>query len=389
MGSNGKIRVLHIVTTFAQGGPGHVIDAHVKNTDYSRFEITCCSMYEPPANKRIEIPGYAKAEHICLGMKRFIELSVLSKICRIIKERSIDIVHTHLIRADWYGRIAANRCNVPVVSTIHGQDRDFNRIDFGRMAGGIVAAVTRFTMRYVDHFIAVSQGVKDYLIEDEKIDGDKITVIYNGIDCDTFTAGLEGVAEFRQSLGISDEDFVVGNVAVLHPRKGLDYLIKAARKVTKVYPNTKFLLHGQGPAEKHLKKLAEDLGLKEKIIFNTNIPPSVKVVDNSMDIFVLPSVFDGLGIAVLEAAATEKPCVVTNISGLRETVENNRTGLIVKPRDSDALAEAINSLLGDEQKRHSMGKEGRRRILDKFSASKMAKEYEKIYLSTLKPGFSI
>jgi len=137
----------------------------------------------------------------------------------LIKNGKFDIVHTYLTRADWYGRVVARWCGIPVVSTILGQDRFFNYIDFGPIKGRIVATITRGTMQFVNTFIAISNGVKEYLVCSEGISEKRIEVIYIGIEHDTFDTSTIDTHISRQKFGIADDTLVVGSVAVLHPRK--------------------------------------------------------------------------------------------------------------------------------------------------------------------------
>jgi glycosyltransferase involved in cell wall biosynthesis len=376
-----KIRVLHLLPAFTVGGPGNVVKTLINNIDRSQFEISCCSMYSSQEGYALSID--AEIEHICLKMKNFLEPNILLKLAKLIKKNSFDIVHTHCLRPDWYGRVTARWCNIPVVSTIHAQDRCYNYIDFGFFKGKIVAAITRSTMRFVNTFIAVSEGVKDYLISFEGIAKERIMVVHNGIEVNEFDLSKINVFASKQKLGILDNTLVVGSVAVLNYRKGLGCLLNAACKVIKFIPNVKFIIVGVGPEENKLKKLAIRLGIEDKVIFMVEQYASVLPIVASMDIFILPSFVEGLGIAVLEAQALKKPCIVTDIPGLRETVIKDQTALVVPPRDEGALAGAILSLLFDKERCLSMGEAGRQHVINNFSASQMARKYERVYKKTL------
>lgn len=126
-----------------------------------------------------------------------------------------------------------------------------------------------------------------------------------------------------------------------------------------------------------------ELNLRNKVLFRGGPHPEVASLVRAMDVFVLPSLIDGLGLAPLEAQALEKPCIITNIPGLSETVVPGETGLVVPPGDESALAEAILSLLFDPDRRRAMGKAARRHIEEHYSASRMASEYEKVYEEVL------
>jgi len=155
--------------------------------------------------------------------------------------------------------------------------------------------------------------------------------------------------------------------------------------VVDLMPNIKFFLWGHGPEETNLKKLTEQLGLQDHVIFCGETYPSIIPIISMMDVFCLPSLFDGLGIAVLEAQSLKKPCIVTDIPGLRETIIKDKTGLIIPPKDENALAEAILTLLSNKELRISMGNAGHQHIIDNFSAHQMAKRCEEVYQKIITP----
>lgn len=380
-----KIRVLQILPALTMGGPGYVVCGLMNHIERSRYELTLCTMYDMLPSAEIPFPAQELGiPWVHLRMKRFFEVKTWNNLSRLIRGEAFDIVHTHLTRADWYGRTIAHRRRFPrVVSTIHGQDRFFNLLDFGPLGGRVVAAVNRFTMRWVDRLVAVSEGVKKYLIDVEKISPQKISVVRNGIELDEFDPNIADVSATRQRLGIPPDALVVGTVCQLHPRKGLLYLLRAARKVADQVSRACFVLVGLGPQEAQLRALASALGLETKVLFRGGPHPEVASLIRAMDVFVLPSLIDGLGLAVLEAQALERPCVVTSIPGLSEAVDPGRTARVVPPEDEGALAEALLFLLAHEQERRVMGKAGRPFVEEHFSARQMARQYEEVYEDVL------
>jgi glycosyltransferase involved in cell wall biosynthesis len=229
-----------------------------------------------------------------------------------------------------------------------------------------------------DCLIAVSEGVRDYLIDMEKLPPENVKTVPNGLDFNHFLNKTYRHELVRQELDITPDNVVVGTIAAFKERKGLSYLVKAAKHVIDKHPQAKFLLVGSGEMENVIRKEIAELALASKFILTgqrSDIPDLLKI----MDIFVLPSLWEGLPIAILEAMILERPCVVTDIPAFRNVVIPAVTAHVVPPRDEFALGKAIVDLLNDPQKRLTFGREGRLWVEKNYSAKDMAKRYEEIY----------
>lgn len=223
--------------------------------------------------------------------------------------------------------------------------------------------------------ITVSNSVKNQLV-DLGLKGDKIKVIYNGINTDKFV---------NQSSKINHQPpnkVIIGSVGRLNTEKGMNYLIKAFKNIFRKYPDAQLQIAGSGPEEESLKNLVKDLNIENSVKFLGYIPDE-KMAEfyNNIDIFALtPIRRESFGIAVAEAGACEKPVVVTNISGLMEVVESNKTGLIVESKNIKAIAFALIKLIEDNNLRIEFGKNARKRVLENFTEEKMINEFEKIFI---------
>ncbi len=382
-----KISVLQIIPALRMGGPGYVVSGLIKNLDRARYDLTLCTMYELPKSLEIPIPALEQGiPWVRLRMNRFLEVRAWRCLNLLINSGKFDIVHTHLTRADWYGRTVARWCSYPkVVSTIHNQDRFLYVADLGALRGRVVSALNRLSMLLADKLVAISEGVRQYLLEVEGIPPQKVAVVRNGIQLEQFDPSVDGAKRIQQGLGIPENAFVIGTVAVLNSRKGLVHLVQAARTVVSQVPKSYFLLVGGGPQEAELRQLVANLGLEGRVLFCGQVSHTqVLSFVRAMDVFVLPSLIEGFGLAVLEAQALEKPCVVTNIPGLSEAVAPGQTAIVVPPGEEHPLADAILSLLADEQKRKTMGKAARRFVEEQYAASRMADKYEEVYEEVLR-----
>ncbi len=267
-----------------------------------------------------------------------IDPMTLCKLCRLILDERVDVINTHLTTASWQGALAAKITGVPSVAVVHATDR-------------------KTWFQHADHLIAVSGGVKDALIE-QGIAPEKIEVLYHGIDLAQYVAPLDS-ATAKTRLGLPADARTVGVVASLIPRKGHRFLLEALKNMEATSGPIHLLLAGEGPLEAELRAQSLEMGLAERVHFlgfRRDIPEIVC----AMDVFVLPSLKEGLSIAVMEAMALEKPVVCSAIAGLPEVVRDGQTGFLVPPGDSLALQNALEKLFADENLRAQIGREARR-----------------------------
>jgi glycosyltransferase involved in cell wall biosynthesis len=230
--------------------------------------------------------------------------------------------------------------------------------------------------------IAISRQVRDHLVRDFKLDEKKITVIHNGIDVDRFQRQMtDDGRQIRASLGLGDGP-VIGIIARLSDVKGHKYLIQAMSEVLKKYPAANLLIVGEGKTRKELTARVESLGINKNVFFVSETQDTAKTL-SAMDIFVMPSLQEGLGLALMEAMAEGLAVIGSNIGGIKTLIQDGHNGLLVEPADSSSIAQAILTLLGNPSKRLELGKEAQGYIQNNFSQEKMVLETEKEYLNCL------
>ena len=262
----------------------------------------------------------------------------LGKLCRLIVSERVDVINTHLTTASWQGALAGKITGVPSVAVVHATDR-------------------KTWFQHADHLIAVSSGVKESLIE-QGIAPEKIEVLYHGIDLAQYIAPLETAAA-KARLGLPADALTVGVVASLIPRKGHRFLLEALKNLNVGNGAVHLLLAGEGPLEAELRAQAAEMGLGERVHF-LGFRRDIPLIVCALDVFVLPSLKEGLSIAVMEAMALEKPVVCSEIAGLPEVVRDGQTGFLVPPGDSLALQHALEKLLADAALRARIGCNARR-----------------------------
>jgi len=223
--------------------------------------------------------------------------------------------------------------------------------------------------RCVDGVIAISQKIADVLVEGG-IERERIRVIHTGIDPEPF----QKAATVKPNNPVP----VIGTTAVLEERKGHQYLLEAAALLKQKGQRLEYHFAGEGSQRERLQNLAKDLGLKEEVNFEGFVSDIPKFL-SGIDIFVLPSFYEGMGVAIVEAMAAGKPVVGTTTGGIPELVADGVTGLLVPPRNAQALASAISRLLSDKDLLTSMGVKGWQRVQSHFTMEQTAKKIEHYY----------
>jgi len=375
-----KINLLHIVNGFAIGGGELKLLELVKNLVEKRadkYNVTVCSVGQG---------GTLQPEFEKLGIKVFViqkkhkfDISQVFKVRRIIRQEKIDLVQTTLFYADVIGTLAAKLAGVDAViswdTVSHPPDSFETRLRH--------KLFYQFCMRFVKKIVAVSEGVKRYLMEERKIDSGKIDIIHYGIDLSLFNSRNGFLDKSKRiELGIPDNKIVIGTVARLEVQKGHRYLIEAAPKIIDKFSDVVFVFAGDGTLRQELEEQVNELGLQEYFRF-LGFRKDVKELLFAFDVFVLPSLFEGLPNVILEAMASGRPVVATAVDGTPEIIENNKNGLLVSSKSPNALSQAILSLLEKNGKAQKIGEMARLRVEEKFSFDMQFQKFEEIYNEVL------
>lgn len=234
------------------------------------------------------------------------------------------------------------------------------------------------SLQSVNAIVTVSESNAEYIRSVfGNVVADKLRVIPNGIDVSAFHAAKKGKREILTSLGITDyDDLIVTVVAGLNNQKGHEFLIRAIHSILQRIPNTYFLFVGEGHLRQHLEKMARTVS--PRIVF-TGFRNDIADILSVSDLFVLPSLFEGMPLSVLEAMAAGKAVVATAVDGTKEIVVHGETGLLVPPKDPVSLGNAICTLLSDRPLRERFGLKGRARVREFFSADVMTEAYKALY----------
>jgi glycosyltransferase involved in cell wall biosynthesis len=290
----------------------------------------------------------------------------------VIREKKIRIIHSHGYGSDNFGRLAGKITGVPAIIHTHDPLHYYPWVQ--KAADTLLAGFTRFS-------IAVSPSIKEIVTCKRKIKPEKITVFPTCIPLRQFSPlSRKESAIARQELEIPPGWKTVGTLGRLHQQKGMEFLLRAAPAILKDFPKTLFLIIGDGPLRDSLEGLSHLLGLSPNVKF-IGYRQDVRRILGVIDIAVLPSLWEGTPIALLEAMAMGRPIVATSVGGMKAVLSHEKTALMVQPGDPEALAAAIAHLLTDKRFAARLGaaslKESRN-YDSQYAATKLQKLYLRI-----------
>lgn len=319
-------------------------------------------------------PRYAGVEVADLTRGGAFDVRSLFRLVRLIRQRRVDLVHTHLVHGGILGRLAARMGRVRhVVTTRHYGTEQKERSLLYRLED----RMTRRTGRV----IAISEAVRKHL-EDRRIaPPERIRVIHNALD----------PVLFGDELPLTRTDTgrppVLGSIGRLRPQKGFHHLLEAFRLVLADHPAATLEIVGDGPLRGELEGRCRELGIADSVSIPGAVPHTLipQRIDG-WDLFVLSSVWEGFGMVLIEAMARARAAVATRVEGVVEVVEEGVTGLLVPPADPGSLARAVSGLLDDPQRRASMGRAGRERALRLFSMKTFVEKTLAVYDELLESG---
>jgi glycosyltransferase involved in cell wall biosynthesis len=306
-------------------------------------------------------------ELIPLAPKTEMDLSAAWRLSRLIKQLGPDVVHAHdphgVAMAALALSMSTQEVKPPLVAS--------RRVDF-HIGGN---SLSRWKYRQVDCFICASEAIRQLLLADD-VPAQRTVTVHEGIDVGRVAAAPP--AKIHEEFWLPHGAPVIGNVAALVPHKGQKHLIEAAALVVRQEPDARFVIAGEGELRQSLEHQIKHLGL-EKHVLLAGFRPDVLSLHKAFDIFVMSSVTEGLGTSILDAMASGRPVVATAAGGIPEVVQDGETGLLVPPRDHEAMADAIVRLLRDPLLRKRMGDAGLSLVQARFSAERMIQETLRVY----------
>ncbi len=366
------INVLHLTNSLNYGGLERVVIDICRNLDKSQFKsMVACIRWKGPQAKLLEDEGIPvvvlRGESSFMPKHRtFLELK------RVIKENSIDVIHTHNT-GPLLDAIAARIFSFSFPKIVH---TDHNRVNWPDKSKYMF--FERSASRLVSSFVAVSEDAKKNLVHFEKIPDNVIEVVDNGISVENFQRFTESVDATKRELDLQQFKYVIGLCAVLRKQKGISYLLRAMPEIVNEVPNVCCVIGGHGAEREALEALVSELEMKENVRF---IGPrdDVEKILPIYDVFVLPSETEGLPLSLLEAMAAKRCIVATSVGAVPKVLESGECGFIVPPKDSAAISAAVVRLLKSPEDRDIFSSKAFQCVNEHYSVSTMANAYAEIY----------
>jgi len=308
-----------------------------------------------------------------------VDFMALLKIYKIIKRGKYSVVHTHSSKPGFSGRIAARLAGVPVViHTIHG----FPFHDFmpPLLKKGFIA-LERFLSRFADRLVTVSLLNQEKAIRLGLNKSDKFVNIYSGICFNRFDRTFD-VRDIKKMLGTGRDEKIVGMVGRLSAQKSPLTFLEAVPLILAASPEARFILVGDGELRPEVEAYIRRHHLEQRVKllgFREDVPRIIAAID----VFVLSSLWEGLGRSLTEALYMSKPAVAAAVEGVPELIENGVTGLLIPPKDPAALARGVIYMLQNPAEAAKMGKAARQTVVELFSAERMVREIDHLYTTIL------
>ena len=377
------IKVLHIHTLPVISGSGINTFLSMQGMDRNLYEVELACA---PGGRLIPLvqENHMKVwpfKNMVQPLNPLKDTLTLLDLTAFLKRNAYHVVHTHNSKAGFLGRLAAKLAGVPViVHTVHGfafhdEEPLWRQVLFRNLE--------RLGSRWCDKMIFISQPLIEWALRDHIVGEEKIEKIYSGIQLDQFCpVKSEEKYKIRRKWNLEQSDNVVGIVSKLWEGKGHEVLIESFKLLKEKITDAKLVIVGEGHLYDQLHSMVDSNGLRGSVLF-TGFQMDVSEIIATFDVAVLPSFFEGMGRVILEAMAMERPVVASRVGGIPDLIEQDVNGLLVRPGDVKELADALEKLLRDKSLATRMGKEGRKKIKEQFSAHAMVQSIERVYRDLL------
>jgi glycosyltransferase involved in cell wall biosynthesis len=369
------MKVLHLISSGGMYGAENVVGALARDLQ----ELGCwvrVGVFDNehcPDNNVADELGRRGASVVRIPCRGRVDRGAIRQIREIVRAEQVQLVHSHGYKSDIYSYLACRRLGVPIMATCHLWTRQTPIIR-------VYEFLDACLLRRFDAVVAVSGRIAEEARR-AGIPAARITTINNGIDLAPFDAAVPLLAEELRKGNRP----LIGTVGRLVSQKGMDYFLRAARSVLQEIPEALFVVVGDGPDRAKLEQLAKDLGIEGQVVF-TGSRADMPQVYASLDVFVLASLDEGMPMAVLEALASNRAVVATQVGAVPQLIVSGQTGMLVPAADVQGLADAILVLLRNPELRARLGGAGCALVHKEFSSRVMSQAYLRRYEQLLSAG---
>ncbi|MDQ2974671.1 MAG: glycosyltransferase family 4 protein [Acidobacteriota bacterium] len=386
-GIHRPLHVVHLIEALGPGGAERLLYTNLKHLDKTRIRSTVMTVF-PHATHWVEPIRELDISVTSLNCKGPGELlSGIKSLRRWLRVNRPDVIHSHLWAANIIGRVAGRLSHVPVISSIHNPDHEIEAWEDGSNVGmnkrRAIKSLDRWTARFgCERMIAVSDYVKQSAHRHLGYPLERIELLYNPIDVESLgTSATNSREHFLREWGLPEDALVLLNVARVSPQKGLLHAVRAMPAILERHPEAHLVSVGATTDPEWLARLqaeAKELGVDSHFHVlgaRRDVPSFLR----NCDVFVFPSLYEGLGIALIEAMAAGCACVATTAGPIPEIVQHGRDALLVSPESSTELANAVCSLLENPERSASLGAAAKRTALERFQPQAAADQLASIY----------
>lgn len=381
-----KIKLIHIISNLSLGGAQILLLDILKNLqkdEQMEIKVICLDSGEFVRNFT-----ECGIDVIDLKEKGLLNFKILFKLKKILKDINPDIVHTHLNKADFYGRVAAKLCGVKhIFSTCHNYSSHHEGADINTIS--LFDRIDNAVIKYTDSYIvAISEIVKRFILNRDGNFKSRTEVIYNGIDIskESYVTNEDSRRALRKILNLKNDDFVILISGRLEKQKGHSFFIKSMQNILKSKKNIKLLIIGDGNLKGEIQNLITELDLNEYIIlagFQKNTEEYIEICD----MVAVPSLWEGFGLVILEGMIKRKPVLASNTGGIPEIISDGINGILFESENEKSLQEKFLDLyesIRESKNEIDIIKYNALNILkDKFDISKNSELYRHLYYSKL------
>lgn len=362
------LRILHLTASLYTGGAERLILGLVRQLNRTEFDVHLCAIGRFGQDSMLgDFQQLDRPIHL-IPIQRFYDPRILVALVQYVRHHQIDLIHTHLLYADILGRLVGQLLGLPVVSTLQNDPTDSRNTRLDKRW------LSRLTAHFTTtHLVTVSNEIRQRFIAAWQVKEERISTIYNAVQMQPFLA----IPVLTPAEPIASP-LTITTIGRLEAQKGQHLLLAAAKQVLAQFANVCFLFVGQGPLDEQLQTQAAQLGIADRVEF-AGLRRDIPTILAQSDIFVLPSLWEGLPLAAIEAMAAARPVILTDVGGNRELITHEQEGLLIPPNDCVALTAALLGLLHSPEKRQKLGEQARAHARQHFHIDIITRQYEALY----------
>lgn len=360
------ITILHMIETSGPGGAENMMIRLINNLDEDKYYSIVCLLKDGWLNKTLQSYGI---ETVIIPQTRSLDYQWIKSALKYLTEKKIDLMHSHEFAMNTYSSILSVIKGIPCVSTVHGKNYYWEKFH-RKLAYKFVSKVSSM--------VSVSDDIKNFLISKVGVNKKQLTVIPNGIDVYTYKNDDDKRIKFRKSIGIKQDAILLGAVGNLYPVKGHKYLIKAVAEIKPKIPEIQLLIAGRGDELSSLEQDVKSLNLTRNVHF-LGFREDIPDILNAIDIFVMPSLSEGMPLSILEAMSAERLVIASRVGGIPEVIIDSKTGYLAESKNSSALAKKVLTSINDTKNVTRIIHNAKQKVILDFSMQAMLSGYTLIY----------